>query len=172
MTVSTPYTPFRGYYLLGREGSPLLTVCQTVSNSLETSAATVDNECQDITKQVHALESNQYFMECQLEVLKARQQVLDKEVNLYVAQESADDKSDSILHQVQSQLNDQQTEKERLKQQQMDFRKNETQHRKQLKMWTDLKTLLAIKQRCLTRDRERNAINEYAINSRPDHLVL
>ena len=73
---------------------------------------------------------------------------------------------------MQNELNLQQIEKERLKQQQKDFKNNEEKNLRQLKMWSDLKALLEVKHKCLKQQMENNAINEYTINSRPDHLVL
>lgn len=73
---------------------------------------------------------------------------------------------------MQNELNSQQLEKERLKQQQKDFKNNEEKNMRQLKMWRDLKALLDVKQKCLKQQMEDNAITEYQINNRRDHLVL
>ena len=73
---------------------------------------------------------------------------------------------------MQNELNSQQIEKERLKRLQKDFKNNEEKNSRQLKMWSDLKALLEVKQKCLKQQMENNTINEYTISSRPDHLVL
>ena len=75
-------------------------------------------------------------------------------------------------YKMQSELDYQQKERERLKQLQKDYKNNEEKNMKQMKMWSDLKALLEIKRRSLKQQMERNAINEYKISSKPDHLVL
>lgn len=73
---------------------------------------------------------------------------------------------------MQTELNEQQKECERLKQLQKDYKNNEEKNLKQMKMWSDLKALLEVKHRCLKQEIEKNAINEMRINSKADHLVL
>lgn len=73
---------------------------------------------------------------------------------------------------LQKELNSEQLIKESLKQQQKDYKNNEAQNIKQLKMWKDLQALFEVKKRCLKAQIENNVRNEYTINSKRDHLVL
>ena len=60
---------------------------QSCAAGLETDITKIEKESNDLNKQIDAINSNKFMIECQLEVLSAKQQLLDKEVKLYVSTE-------------------------------------------------------------------------------------
>jgi len=63
---------------------------------LESNVVKLENEIKHLNKEINAMESKKYLIQCQLEVMNARQQLLDEEMKLFVSQEP-EDKEKSIL---------------------------------------------------------------------------
>ena len=63
---------------------------QSSAAGLETNITKVEKEINGLNKQIDSINSNKYMVECQLEVLTAKQQLLDRELKLYVSTEPED----------------------------------------------------------------------------------
>jgi intraflagellar transport protein 81 len=70
-----------------------------VAAGLESNLLKFENDIKILNKDITAMESNQYLIQCQLEVMNARQQLLDEEMKLFVSQEP-EDKQKSILYEI------------------------------------------------------------------------
>lgn len=136
---------------------------------LDSGLSKLEQEVQKFQDEISSSESRYHYLNCYIEMLELKDQMIADEIKSYVSSDQKEKKK-SMREQLNKKIQEQEVLSKQLKDQQKNVKDNQEANQKQMKMWSDLQRLLECKKKCSEEAQARQTAIPPTVVS--DRLVL
>ncbi|XP_047108512.1 intraflagellar transport protein 81 homolog isoform X1 [Schistocerca piceifrons] len=122
-------------------------IYDSTAAGLESTTAKIEQEVRALKDEINSRESQIALLEAQCNMTKVKLEMVSEEIQLYVSSTPAD-KNKSMREKLTNLINEQEKLSRQLKEEQRTVKEHQTNHTRQMKLWSDLQKLMECKKRC------------------------